>query len=105
VKYKSSLGEVSVLTAKSVKITVVWDIAPCSLEVDRRFRGAYCLHQGDEKSAGSTDLFIALMETARISETSVYFKEIALYYPRSPSSQLGYCAVYFGRNRPTFQHL
>jgi hypothetical protein len=25
-----------------------WDIAPCSLEVDQRFRGAYCLHhQGD----------------------------------------------------------
>jgi hypothetical protein len=32
------------------KITAYWNIAPCSLvEVDRRFRGAYCLHhQGDE---------------------------------------------------------
>jgi hypothetical protein len=31
-------------------MTAFWDIAPCSLvEVDRRFRGAYCLHyQGDE---------------------------------------------------------
>jgi hypothetical protein len=28
---------------------VCWDIAPCSLiGVDRRFRGAYCLHQGDD---------------------------------------------------------
>jgi hypothetical protein len=32
------------------KMTVFWDFAPRSLvEVDRRFRGAYCLHhQGDE---------------------------------------------------------
>jgi hypothetical protein len=28
-----------------LKITVFWDVAPCSLvEVCRRFRGAYCLH-------------------------------------------------------------
>jgi hypothetical protein len=33
-----------VLTAASVKMTVFWDVAPCSLgEVYRRFRGAYCL--------------------------------------------------------------
>jgi hypothetical protein len=39
-----------VLTAASVKMTAVWDIASCSLvEVDRRFRGTYCLHrQGDD---------------------------------------------------------
>jgi hypothetical protein len=27
-----------------MKMTAFWDIASCSLEVDRRFRGAYCLH-------------------------------------------------------------
>jgi hypothetical protein len=39
-----------VITAVSVKMTAFWDIAPRSLvEVNRRFRGAYCLHhQGDE---------------------------------------------------------
>jgi hypothetical protein len=39
-----------VLTAVSMKFRVFWDVAPCShVEVDRRFRGAYCLHhQGDE---------------------------------------------------------
>jgi hypothetical protein len=39
-----------------VKISIFWDVAPCSIvEVDRRFRGAYCLHhQGDE--AGSKHL-------------------------------------------------
>jgi hypothetical protein len=31
-----------------MKIIAFWDIAPCSLvEIDRRFRGVYCLHQGD----------------------------------------------------------
>jgi hypothetical protein len=39
-----------VLTAASVKMTVFWVVAPCSLEkVYQRFRGDCCLHhQGDE---------------------------------------------------------
>jgi hypothetical protein len=39
-----------VLTATSMKMTVFWDVAPCSLvATDRRFRGVHCLHhQGDE---------------------------------------------------------
>jgi hypothetical protein len=39
-----------VLTAASMKMTIFWDAAPCSLvETDRRFRGAHCLHHhGDE---------------------------------------------------------
>jgi hypothetical protein len=33
-----------VITTASTKMTAFWDIEPCSLvEVDRRFRGAYCL--------------------------------------------------------------
>jgi hypothetical protein len=40
-----------------MKIIAFWDIAPCSLVVDRRFRGAYYLYnRGDELT----------------SETSVY---------------------------------
>jgi hypothetical protein len=32
-------------TAGSMKMSVFWNIAPCSLvETDRRFRGAYCFH-------------------------------------------------------------
>jgi hypothetical protein len=39
-----------VFVAASMKVTFFWDIAPCSLvEVDRRFRGAYCLHKQREK--------------------------------------------------------
>jgi hypothetical protein len=35
-----------------MKITALWDTAPCSLvEVDRSLRGAYCLHhQGDDET-------------------------------------------------------
>jgi len=32
--------------AASLKITALWDTVPCIVEVDRRFRGAYCLHIG-----------------------------------------------------------
>jgi hypothetical protein len=33
-----------VLTVVRMKIRVFWDIASCSLIIDRHFRGAYCLH-------------------------------------------------------------
>jgi hypothetical protein len=38
----------------SLKMTVLWDVAPCCLvEVYRRFRGARCLHlQGDDERGG-----------------------------------------------------
>jgi hypothetical protein len=48
-----------VLAAVSMKFRVLWDVAPCShVEVDRHFRGAYCLyhqaHRPDD--GGSTHL-------------------------------------------------
>jgi hypothetical protein len=45
-----------VLTAASMKFGVFWDIAPCSLEVNRYFRGVYCLHQ-QGNDGGSTRLW------------------------------------------------
>jgi hypothetical protein len=46
------------------KMIAFWDIAPCSLEVDRRFRGAL------------------IMEAVCASETSVYFNDtIRRYIP------------------------
>jgi hypothetical protein len=58
-----------VLTAASLKIRAFWDVGPCSILVNRHFRGAYCLHhQGGE--------FIALMiEAVRTYKTSVYYNE------------------------------
>jgi hypothetical protein len=38
------------LLSLSMDMAVFWDVATCSLvEIDRRFKGAYCLHQqGDD---------------------------------------------------------
>jgi hypothetical protein len=49
-----SVVRFQVFMLASMKITVFWDVAPCSLvEVYRRFGGAYCLQlQGDVKAVG-----------------------------------------------------
>jgi hypothetical protein len=48
---------------------VVWDIAQCSLEVDRCFRGVYCLHhQG------------LMMQAVHTSEMSDYFNKTTQRY-------------------------
>jgi hypothetical protein len=49
-----------------MKMTVFWEVAPCSLvEIYWRFKGAYCLHhQGGES---------VMMEAASTSETSINF--------------------------------
>jgi hypothetical protein len=47
------------LTAASIKMTVFWDVAPCSLvEIDRRFRGV--LHRPDD--GGSKHCRIATLK-------------------------------------------
>jgi hypothetical protein len=56
------------LTAASMKMTALWEIALCGLvEVDRRFRGAYCF-------------IVMMMEAVPTYETSIYFYETALRY-------------------------
>jgi hypothetical protein len=54
-------------------VRVFWDIAPCSLvEINRRFRGAYCLHhQG---------FFAPMTKAVRTSHASVYFNETTQRY-------------------------
>jgi hypothetical protein len=67
---------------------VFWDVLPCKIIVDRRFRGTYCLHhQGDDHvSAASIIMAIALlMEAARTSETSVDNYFTRQYIPEDKS--------------------
>jgi hypothetical protein len=46
-------------------MTAVCDIAPCSLvEVDRRFRGAYCLQH--QRNDGSRAIAALLMEATHL---------------------------------------
>jgi hypothetical protein len=58
-----------VITAVSMKIRDLWDVATCSLGTDRRFRGAYYLY------------FIGLIiKAVRTSETSVCTNESKRQY-------------------------
>jgi hypothetical protein len=84
-----------VLTAASMKLRIFWDVLPCFLlNIDRRFRGSYCLHHQGEHGPLSplvcpnftwTDRFVQnllsfrrglfvflMMEAVRTSETLVY---------------------------------
>jgi hypothetical protein len=56
----------------SLKMSVFWDVAPRNLaDTDRRLRGAYCFHQGDE--------FILITEAVSPSETSVSINQTTKY--------------------------
>jgi hypothetical protein len=46
-----------------MKMAIFWAVAPRRLlEVYRRFRGACCLHQGDEGPDGATTQMIAIFK-------------------------------------------
>jgi hypothetical protein len=56
-----------VLTEASMKFRfVLWDVLPCKIIVDRRFRGVCCLHHH-----GAASIIALMMEAARTSKTSV----------------------------------
>jgi hypothetical protein len=58
-----------VLTAASMKIRAFSDVALCSLGVDRRFRGAYCLHHhGDDDGVNNKPL--KRLSTPRLHRTT-----------------------------------
>jgi hypothetical protein len=66
-----------VLTAASMMFRVVfWDILPCKIIVDRRFRGAYCLHRHG---------WSLIMEAVCTSETSVDNHFTRQYIPEDNS--------------------
>jgi hypothetical protein len=50
-----------------MKMTVFWDVAPCSLvEIYLRFRGAYCLnHQGNDGRGGTHHRNVGLVATSQ----------------------------------------
>jgi hypothetical protein len=45
--------------AASMKMTVFWDVVPCSLaETDRSFRDAYCIHHQSSSDKTLSDQFL-----------------------------------------------
>jgi hypothetical protein len=52
VKLRHKQGVTCGLTAVSMKMTDVWDVAPCVLaQIHRRFRGVYCLYYKHDHSS------------------------------------------------------
>jgi hypothetical protein len=80
-----------VLTAASMKIRAFWDVAPCSLVgVDRRFRGAYCLHHQGEIDECSTHLWNVRstptsLHCATCQKALIFYISSWLYMSVSPS--------------------
>jgi hypothetical protein len=69
---------------ENIKMTICWDVSPCSLvEIDRRFRGPYCLHH--QEVVSSFEMSVNFYETTRrnIPEDS------HLHTRRRENSQLG----------------
>jgi hypothetical protein len=59
----------------SMKMTAAfWDVAPCSLEVDRRFRASCCFHRPNE-----TSVFFHEVTRSYIYQKAVVFKSLKLY--------------------------
>jgi hypothetical protein len=79
---KVTLVRFQVLTAASMMFRIVlWDVLPCKMIVDRRLRGAYCLHhQGSSSSS-------LMMEAVLTSETSVDNNFTRQYIPEDNSEQ------------------
>jgi hypothetical protein len=73
-----SVVRFQVLTAVNMKFRFVfWDVLPCKIIVDRRFRGTCCLHhQG-----------ALMVEAARTSETSADNYFTRQYIPEDKSEQ------------------
>jgi hypothetical protein len=62
-----------ILTAVSMKMTTFWDIAPCRLVGNRRFRcGYYLHHKGDDNEEKEEDRCRPVDGAVHTSETSVY---------------------------------
>jgi hypothetical protein len=65
---------------RHVKFRVFWDVAPCShVEVDRRFRGAYCLHHRRRENLKFTfyDTCLQMLCIAVLRNRSWWFKHTA----------------------------
>jgi hypothetical protein len=56
-----------------MKFRVFWDVEPCGhVEVDRRFRGAYCLHhQKTLKLSETLSVLLRELHLLGVSENSV----------------------------------
>jgi hypothetical protein len=76
------------MTSAGMKFIAFWDVAPCcTVEVYRRFRGAYCL---------AFPAIVLIMEVVRISETSLNFYRTTRR--NIPEDMANYASFLFSRS-------
>jgi hypothetical protein len=70
-----------------MKMTVFWDVAPCSLvQINQHFRGAYCLHhQGDKGRSISETLVNFYHTTRRNTSEDRHLQETHLHHVQTGS--------------------
>jgi hypothetical protein len=62
----ATLVRFKVLTAASMKLRVFWDVAPCNhVEVDRLFRGVYCLRHRPDDGVHTSETTVNFNVTTR----------------------------------------
>jgi hypothetical protein len=83
-----SWARTQVLPAAWIKVTVLWDVAPCTFpEINSRLRGSYCLHhQGDDHRPHGAACQKTVIILSRISH--------------SCNTEPAYCTFTIVSNRP-----
>jgi hypothetical protein len=67
------MAKFEVLTAISVKMAVIWDIALCSLvEADQCFSGTYCLHHQADVFTSTSTLPAATATLDKLNQTYLW---------------------------------
>jgi hypothetical protein len=65
------------LTVKLMFRAVFWVILPCKMIVDRRFRGAYCLHHQGFILVRRFTLFIAVADNVQFKLVGSFFMSVS----------------------------
>jgi hypothetical protein len=81
-----------VLTTTNMKMAVFWDIAPCALVFDRRFKGAYCDLPDDR---GSKHLW----------NVGKYLPDNAAQHPRRQQSSLSLLFLFCSKEQKSVSYV
>jgi hypothetical protein len=80
-----------------MKMAAFWDLAPCSLEVDRCFRGAYCLHQGDDHPDDGGSAHLKHRSTSTRLHGTTYQKAAIFVLAAVRTGYLIFCIIFKNR--------
>jgi hypothetical protein len=71
-------------TATGMKMALFWDVAPRSLvDINRHFRGAYCLHHQCDGWSNSSEALVNIFQTMRCyipEESHLFVESLGIIY-------------------------